>query len=202
MPLRYVHVPKIHSDAWYALITLRYVQVIRTFERPDFLSRRVLPFSPFSLFEDAEDRRGGNSFRSVCFCSFSRRRGLCFGGAAASMAEDLVLDTAIRDWVLVPLSVVMVLIGVLRYFVSKLMRSHQAPDLKVVKEGSVSSFFARITITQVILRARNLRAAAGFIPAKSFRSRKTYFTNETLTFAWVNFFFSGFVAGMLYFITA
>lgn len=51
------------------------------------------------------------------------------------MAEDLVLDTAIRDWVLIPLSVVMVLIGVLRYFVSKLMRSDQIPDLKIVKEG-------------------------------------------------------------------
>lgn len=54
------------------------------------------------------------------------------------MAEDLVLDSAIRDWVLVPLSVVMVLIGFLRYFVSKLMRSYQTPDRKVVKEGFVS----------------------------------------------------------------
>lgn len=56
------------------------------------------------------------------------------------MAEDLVLDTAIRDWVLIPLSVVMVLIGVLRYFVSKLMRSPSAstsPDPKLVREGSV-----------------------------------------------------------------
>lgn len=139
--------------------------------------------------------------------------------------EDLVLDTPIRDWVLIPLSVVMVLIGVLRYFVSKLTLSHQLPDQKVVKEG------------QVILRARNLRAAANFIPAKAFRSRKAYFTNEengllhvpkdqaqnaqaqmfsdpnmaldmmkknlsmiipqTLTFAWVNFFFSGFVAAKI-----
>ncbi|KAL2618393.1 hypothetical protein AAZV13_08G242800 [Glycine max] len=51
------------------------------------------------------------------------------------MAEDLVLDTAIRDWGLIPLSVVMVLIGVLRYFVSKLMHSSQTPDAKIVKEG-------------------------------------------------------------------
>jgi len=54
------------------------------------------------------------------------------------MAEELVLDTAIRDWVLIPLSVVMVLIGVLRYFVSKLMRSpatSPSPDPKLVKEG-------------------------------------------------------------------
>ncbi|XP_072963933.1 uncharacterized protein [Typha angustifolia] len=138
------------------------------------------------------------------------------------MAEDLVLDTAIRDWVLVPLSVVMVLIGLLRYFVSKLMRSAQPPDAKVIKEG------------QVILRARSLRAGASFISAKAFRARRIYFTNEengllyvpkdqaqnaqaqmfsdpnmamdmmkknfsmiipqTLTFAWVNYFFSGFVA--------
>jgi hypothetical protein len=56
------------------------------------------------------------------------------------MAEELVLDTAIRDWVLIPLSVVMVLIGVLRYFVSKLMRSPAAspsPDPKLVREGYV-----------------------------------------------------------------
>lgn len=141
------------------------------------------------------------------------------------MAEDLVLDTAIRDWVLVPLSVVMVLIGILRYFVGKLMRSSQTPDEKIVKEG------------QLILRARNLRTGANFIPAKSFRLRKIYYTNEengllhvpkgqasnpqaqmfsdpnmamdmmkknlsmiipqTLTFAWVNFFFSGFVAAKI-----
>lgn len=142
------------------------------------------------------------------------------------MAEDLVLDTAIRDWVLIPLSVVMVLIGVLRYFLSaKLLRSSKLPDDKVIKEG------------QVMIRARNLRAAANFIPAKSFRARKVYYNNEengllhvpkgqsqnaqaqmfsdpnmamdmmknnlsmiipqTLTFAWVNFFFSGFVAAKI-----
>ncbi|KAL6656270.1 hypothetical protein ACP70R_007096 [Stipagrostis hirtigluma subsp. patula] len=147
------------------------------------------------------------------------------------MAEELVLDTAIRDWVLIPLSVVMVLIGVLRYFVSKLMRSpvpSTTPDPKIVKEG------------QLVIRARNLRANSQFIPPKAFKARKVYYTNEengllhvpkedaqkaqaamfsdpnmamdmmkknlsmiipqTLTFAWVNFFFSGFVAefrGML-----
>ncbi|KAG8057251.1 hypothetical protein GUJ93_ZPchr0002g26152 [Zizania palustris] len=144
------------------------------------------------------------------------------------MAEELVLDTAIRDWVLVPLSVVMVLIGVLRYFVAKLMRSPAAspsPDPKLVKEG------------QVVVRARHLRTGAQFIPAKAFKSRKVYYTNEengllhvpkeeaqkaqaamfsdpnmamdmmkknlsmivpqTLTFAWVNFFFSGFVAAKI-----
>ncbi|OEL20204.1 ER membrane protein complex subunit 3 [Dichanthelium oligosanthes] len=162
------------------------------------------------------------------------------------MAEELVLDTAIRDWVLIPLSVVMVLIGVLRYFVSKLMRSPAAspsPDPKLVREGSViySSSLppipSRSVPRQVVIRARNLRTNVQFIPAKAFKARKAYYTNEengllhvpkedaqkaqaamfsdpnmamdmmkknlsmivpqTLTFAWVNFFFSGFVAAKI-----
>ncbi|MCD7461387.1 hypothetical protein HAX54_046015 [Datura stramonium] len=110
----------------------------------------------------------------------------------------------------------MVLIGVLRYFVSKAYE---------------------VLLKQVIIRARNLRAGANYIPAKSFRARKAYYSNEengllhvpkgqaqnpqaqmfsdpnmamdmmkknlsmiipqTLTFAWVNFFFSGFVAAKI-----
>ncbi|KAF5728867.1 hypothetical protein HS088_TW21G01021 [Tripterygium wilfordii] len=31
---------------------------------------------------------------------------------------------------------------------------------------------------QVIVRARNLRASANFIPSKSFRARKLYYSNE------------------------
>ncbi|CAH8275722.1 unnamed protein product [Arabidopsis lyrata] len=82
------------------------------------------------------------------------------------MVEDLVLDTAIRDWVLIPLSVVMVLILILRYFVSKLMRSSPTTDAKKVKEG------------QVVIRARNLKAGATFMPPKSFRARRFYFSTE------------------------
>ncbi|KAL9236567.1 hypothetical protein vseg_011219 [Gypsophila vaccaria] len=142
-----------------------------------------------------------------------------------TMGEDLVLDTAIRDWVLIPLSVVMVLIGILRYFVSLLMRSFPSPDPNLLKEG------------QLLIRARNCRSYANFIPTNSFRARRAYFTNQengllhvpkgqapnaqaqmfsdpnmamdmmkknlsmiipqTLTFAFVNFFFSGFVAAKI-----
>jgi uncharacterized membrane protein YqhA len=60
------------------------------------------------------------------------------------MAEELVLDMEIRGWVLTPLSMVMVLIGVLCYFVSKLMRSlaSPSPDLKTVKEGHMLLTFS------------------------------------------------------------
>eukprot|EP00271_Cylindrocystis_brebissonii_P009099 TRINITY_DN23747_c0_g1_i1.p1 TRINITY_DN23747_c0_g1~~TRINITY_DN23747_c0_g1_i1.p1 ORF type:complete len:255 (+),score=58.71 TRINITY_DN23747_c0_g1_i1:318-1082(+) len=132
---------------------------------------------------------------------------------------DLVLDSRIRDWVLIPLTVVMILIGILRFFITKLTRTEQAVDLKALKQG------------QMVMRARLLRGAGGYIPLRSFRMRRHYFTNEddgllstpkgapaaagpmmdpnaavdmmkknlsmiipqTLTFAWVNFFFSGFV---------
>ncbi|CAI5960458.1 unnamed protein product [Closterium sp. NIES-65] len=127
---------------------------------------------------------------------------------------NLVLDPQIREWVLVPLTVVMILIGVLRHFVAKLMRS----DTKAAGDS----------------RAGNLRGAGGFIPSRSFAQRRHLFCNEengllhvpkgqagnpqaamfsdpnvamdmmkknlsmiipqSLTFAWVNFFFSGFVA--------
>ncbi|CAI5526931.1 unnamed protein product [Closterium sp. Naga37s-1] len=135
---------------------------------------------------------------------------------------NLVLDPQIREWVLVPLTVVMILIGVLRHFVAKLMRSDAKIDVKAIKEG------------QLVIRARNLRGAGGFIPSRSFAQRRHLFCNEengllhvpkgqggnpqaamfsdpnvamdmmkknlsmiipqSLTFAWVNFFFSGFVA--------
>lgn len=34
----------------------------------------------------------------------------------------------------------------------------------------------------MIIRARNLRAAANFIPAKSFRARRAYYSNEVFQF--------------------
>jgi hypothetical protein len=60
------------------------------------------------------------------------------------MAEELVLDMEIRGWVLSPLSMVMMLIGVLCYFVLKLMRSLASPssDLKTVKEGHMLLTFS------------------------------------------------------------
>ena len=80
------------------------------------------------------------------------------------MAEELVLDTAIRDWVLIPLSVVMVLIGVLRYFVSKLMRSPSAspsPDPKLVREGSVIYPPSPSSLRSVPRLARSKRSGSG-----------------------------------------
>ncbi|KAF5203587.1 Er membrane protein complex subunit [Thalictrum thalictroides] len=112
------------------------------------------------------------------------------------MAEDLVLDTAIRDWVLIPLSVVMVLIGILRYFVSKLMRSDQTPDAKIVKEGNEENGLLYVPKGQ----AQNPQAQMFSDPNMAMDMMKknlSMIIPQTLTFAWVNFFFSGFVAAKI-----
>ncbi|XP_058184460.1 uncharacterized protein LOC131301947 isoform X3 [Rhododendron vialii] len=77
------------------------------------------------------------------------------------MAEVLVLDAAISDWVLIPLSVVMmVLIGFLGYVISNLTDSSESPDdnSKIVKTYMPLQF---------VVRARNLRA-------KSFRANEVF----------------------------
>lgn len=48
---------------------------------------------------------------------------------------DLVLDPKIRDWVLIPLVVVMFVIAILRHHVTKIIRSDKKADLKSIKEA-------------------------------------------------------------------
>ena len=54
------------------------------------------------------------------------------------MAEpELFLDSAIRDWVLLPISVVMLLVGILRHYVTLLLRSDKILDRKSIRERFV-----------------------------------------------------------------
>eukprot|EP00243_Klebsormidium_subtile_P002056 TRINITY_DN1389_c0_g1_i1.p1 TRINITY_DN1389_c0_g1~~TRINITY_DN1389_c0_g1_i1.p1 ORF type:complete len:256 (+),score=48.25 TRINITY_DN1389_c0_g1_i1:250-1017(+) len=141
------------------------------------------------------------------------------------MGADIILDTQIRDWVLVPITLVMFLIGVLRHYMTQALQSEKIGEPKTIRES------------QSIMRARFLRANAGYIPATSFRMRRAYFNNketgllvqqkkdapnagaqmmqdpsfavnmmknnlsymlpQSLTFAWISFFFSGFVAAKI-----
>jgi hypothetical protein len=50
------------------------------------------------------------------------------------MNQDLVLDSGIRDWVLIPIMVIMILIGVLRHYVTLLMSKPKKPTLKAIRE--------------------------------------------------------------------
>jgi ER membrane protein complex subunit 3 len=53
-------------------------------------------------------------------------------GAATS---DVILDSKIRDWVLIPILIVMILMTVLRDFVTRLMKTDPKKDEKAIRES-------------------------------------------------------------------
>jgi len=79
------------------------------------------------------------------------------------MAVELVLDPAIRNWVLIPLVVIMFLVGILRNNVMKMLRKETPPNREMVKQNNQ------------LMRCRRLRANASFIPATSFATRRQFF---------------------------
>ncbi|PRP79423.1 Transmembrane protein [Planoprotostelium fungivorum] len=79
---------------------------------------------------------------------------------------DIELDSAIRNWVLIPIIVVMFLIAILRHHIMKLMRDDKKPDLKSIREMNI------------LLRARRLRASANKLSYSAFVSKKTFFNNK------------------------
>ena len=82
------------------------------------------------------------------------------------MEPELRLDPAIRLWVFLPIVLITFLVGIVRHYVSVLLSSQKKVDLSQVKDS------------QILLRARNLRENARYIPRQvctiSFRS--TFYT--------------------------
>jgi len=79
---------------------------------------------------------------------------------------DLVLDPSIRDWVLIPIFVIMFLMGILRNNVTKMMRSSEKTKRDTVQQNNL------------LMRARRLRANAGWVPAAAFAARKHHFCDK------------------------
>ncbi|KAK9479766.1 integral membrane protein DUF106-domain-containing protein [Lipomyces japonicus] len=78
-------------------------------------------------------------------------------------APDLVLDPSLRDWVLFPILLVMILVGVLRHYATLLLQSAPKPaDLATIKEQ------------QSLNRGAILRTNGKNVPPSSFQSRKSY----------------------------
>mmetsp|Transcript_3869 Transcript_3869/g.9863 ORF Transcript_3869/g.9863 Transcript_3869/m.9863 type:complete len:248 (-) Transcript_3869:55-798(-) len=133
----------------------------------------------------------------------------------------LMLDPKVRNWVMLPITFAMFLIGILRHLMSKLLRGTSTAKLKQIQQK------------QILQRSQYLRAHASFITHQAFHQRKHYFCDKSTgvlckeadpsqsaqaqmmsdpnmlsdmmkknltmivpqiaTGAWVNFFFSGFV---------
>ena len=80
--------------------------------------------------------------------------------------ETLRLDSDIRNWVLIPITVAMFLVGVLRHNFAKLLRSDAKVDLKALREA------------QAVIRAERIRNNAGYMQAGGFRQRRFFFCNK------------------------
>jgi len=136
--------------------------------------------------------------------------------------SELLLDPSIRNWVLLPILVVMILVGLVRHYITLLFASPPKFDERGFREN------------QALTKGRILRSNGNYIPYSSFCSRREnlgerylngdFLKNpnasgiegmgdpanmevmmdgmkknmamvipQTLIFGWVTFFFSGFV---------
>ncbi|GAA5801971.1 hypothetical protein HPULCUR_007431 [Helicostylum pulchrum] len=78
-------------------------------------------------------------------------------------SQRMILDPAIRDWVLIPIMIVMVLVGVLRHHITMLITgAPKAPQLKAIRES------------KALLRGMRLRTVGNNIPQHAFATRKAY----------------------------
>ncbi|MED6286341.1 ER membrane complex subunit 3, partial [Characodon lateralis] len=83
------------------------------------------------------------------------------------MAEpELLLDSNIRLWVVLPIVFITFLVGVIRHYVSILLQSDKKLTLEQVSDS------------QVLIRSRILRENGKYIPKQSFLMRKFYFNNQ------------------------
>jgi len=56
-------------------------------------------------------------------------------------AQSLFLDPALRDWVLLPIFIVMIMVGILRHYATLLLQSSpKLESLKAVREQSTLFF--------------------------------------------------------------
>ncbi|KAF8925929.1 ER membrane complex subunit 3 [Dissophora ornata] len=79
--------------------------------------------------------------------------------------QAMLLDPAIRDWVLLPIMVVMILVGVVRHQVTVLLNgTPKKADLKSARE------------TKGLQRGAILRAHGSHLPEHAFEARKAYLT--------------------------
>lgn len=81
----------------------------------------------------------------------------------AAAEQELLLDSALRNWVLIPILIVMILVGLLRHNITQLLATTPKPlEAKAIREQ------------KALGRAQTLRANGHHIPADAFAARKKY----------------------------
>lgn len=83
------------------------------------------------------------------------------------MSQNILLDPAIRDWVLFPLMIIMIFVGMLRHYATLLMKS--TPKTKLTSANDAKP----------VAYARVLLMHGKFLSPSGFRSRVDRFTNAS-----------------------
>ncbi len=111
-----------------------------------------------------------------------------------AVSQDLILDRAVRDWVLVPLTLTIGLIMILRQYATQVC--HRGSSRGSAESSTVRQAFDQAVATQMgqgpgkssktdpkeirekqaVARSQLLRANCGFIPEAGFRQRAAYFS--------------------------
>uniref|UniRef100_A0A3P9JP93 ER membrane protein complex subunit 3 n=1 Tax=Oryzias latipes TaxID=8090 RepID=A0A3P9JP93_ORYLA len=108
-------------------------------------------------------------------------------------SPELLLDSSIRMWVVLPIVFITFFVGVLRHYVTQLLHSDKKVDLEQVSDRcdlQLQHSFPIIplfklspaSLHQVLLRSRVLRENGKYIPKQSFTMRKHYFNNTETGF--------------------
>lgn len=78
------------------------------------------------------------------------------------MESNLVLDPQIRDWVVLPMVLMLVLVGIGRHYIQQLIKGEEGGDIEVIKNK------------QTAMRAHTLRINRGSLSEESFASRRSF----------------------------
>lgn len=106
--------------------------------------------------------RGGTTLEEF-FINFS----CCALSTKQKKMQNLVIDANIRDWVLLPIVGVMFLFGILRHYVTLILKATpRPPELEKYRQA------------QTLARAKVLIHNSGIIPAQAFQARKNYFNTK------------------------
>ena len=90
-------------------------------------------------------------------------------------SQSLFLDPALRDWVLLPIFVVMIMVGILRHYATLLLQSPPKPEaLKAIREQYSPLPVSQLTRRRALGRAALLRQNATHIPRPAFENRKKF----------------------------
>ena len=82
------------------------------------------------------------------------------------MATDIILDPRIRDCVLLPLTLIVVFMGLGRHYVTLLMEKHRKQEKEQVRD------------MMTLRRAQMLMGNCYYLPRTSFQNRKKYYNDE------------------------